>query len=73
MVVEKVLCNRCGEKVNGGGYSISLRSETGRSFEVTVNKKIDETGDSHACGRNCLMLILNDLVDRISGPAKVAA
>ena len=72
MVIEKVLCNRCGKEVNGG-YSIQLHSETDHSFGITVNKKLDETGDSHACGRNCLMLTLNDLVDRITWPARVAA
>lgn len=65
MVIEKILCDRCKKEVNGKGFSVSAEVLDDR-FRLTVTPSLDETGGEHYCGKQCLLLALNEMVDEVS-------
>lgn len=83
MLIQKILCDRCKAEVNGGGYSLSslggvIRLAAAKT-QPPVSLPTGQAGhfskgelkgvvDVHLCGKECLMRILNDMVDTISGP-----
>ena len=62
MVTQKATCNRCKEEIkNGGGYSVSATPGTWLTLDIV--KGINPFWEHHYCGRQCLMLALNELAD----------
>ena len=66
MITEKILCDRCEKEVNGGGFSISTELIEGYGFRMSVSSILNQTGGEHTCGKECLMKMLNSMVDGIT-------
>ncbi len=56
------LCDRCKAPVNGKGYSVSFGPD-GRGLDIFCG--IDGLYPRHYCGRQCLMVVLNERVDEM--------
>lgn len=66
------LCDRCKEPVNGKGYSASI-DENFSPVGMDILCGIDPAYDHHYCGRQCLMIVLNERVDAMEKAEDVPA
>jgi len=68
----KALCDRCRAAMNGSGYYVCYEAVTGGLRMAIISSHDMPPGDwqRHFCGRSCLMLGMNELMDIICDPQK---
>lgn len=70
MTRQQCICDRCKEEVKPDGYSMSVTVGI-TDIAIDVKRGVDTNWENHYCGRNCLMLSVNGLVDLMQPvPAK---
>lgn len=65
MVIQKIICNRCGKDCNGGSFSVSPTPDDD-TWQIDIAAAAHPTWERHYCGKECLMRSLNDMVDKIA-------
>lgn len=66
MITKKIICNRCGSGCNGGSYSLSP-TVSGKAAAIDIIAGINMRWEKHYCGKQCLMLALNEMLDGLEG------
>ena len=76
MELTKVACDRCKAGMNGSGYYLRRhKTRKGLLRIELIKSESNIPGDwqNHYCGKACLMLALNEMVDEINnGSVKVS-
>lgn len=68
------ICDQCEKDVNGSGYMVGVDYKNAADglleIQIVTNFTLGDfpasVAESHYCGRNCLMLALNKIVDSIA-------
>ena len=73
MEIAKVECDnkRCRAPMNGSGYYVSHEKCEGGIRMAVIKSEHNPPGDwqNHYCGKQCLMLALNEIVEEIQSSA----
>lgn len=67
MISQKIVCNRCMTECNGGGFAVTHKVYEDRVIIlIEPLTKITANTLSHYCGKHCLMMAINEMVDDIA-------
>lgn len=68
MISQKIECDRCGADVGDKGFSVTFSADNSLGIDILAGANIFM--ERHYCGKQCLMLALNEIVDHIETEEK---
>lgn len=75
MEISCVQCDRCKMPMNGSGFYLSHEKCEGGIRMAIIKSQHNPPGDwmNHYCGKACLMLALNEVMDEVNAPSIILA